>query len=131
MSNSLRWVILDNWVISLGTSGQIPNDLWQGFMSALKSPAINYYLAMTVGSNEPTSLQRKEAFEFTKSKGIRVAVITDEKLVRGVVTAASWFGVDVKGFSWVQLPEAIRHFGATPSFEERVLKAVSKLKNSI
>jgi hypothetical protein len=130
MNDSLKWVIVDSWIISLGVAGHIPNDRWQSFMDAIKSVPITHYLAMAIGSVEPNSLQRKEVFEFTKIKGIRVAVITDEKMVRGVVTAASWFGVDVKSFSWGQLPEAMRHFGATKSFEERALKAVTKLKSS-
>lgn len=129
---SHKWMFLDNILISVSTSGLIPDDVWGAFIDAVKkSKSTTRYLATTIGSIETTSLQRREVFDLAKSKGFRVAVVTDEKMVRGIVTAASWVGVDAKAFTWESLREAIRSLDAPPDLEERTAAAVTKLKNSV
>lgn len=129
---SHKWMFVDNVLISVSTSGLIPPDVWDSFIGSVrKSKSTTGYLATTTGSIETTSLQRKEVFDLVKQQGIRVAVVTDEKMVRGIVTAASWVGVDVNAFSWEALHDAIRSLDAPPNLVERVAVAVAKLKSSV
>lgn len=127
-----KWVFVDNLLISVSTSGLIPSDVWSAFIDSIKrSKATTRYLATTIGSIDTTSLQRKEVFDLVKSKGIRVAVVTDEKVTRGIVTAASWVGVDAKAFAWSNLREALQALDVAPDLEEQAVAAVTKLKNAM
>jgi hypothetical protein len=69
-------------------------------------------------------------FETLKRKGVQIAIVTDEKVVRGIVTAASWVGVDAKAYSWTELRDAIKHLGIPPESTERVVAAVNHLRIS-
>lgn len=126
-----NWMFLDSLLISVSTSGLIPSDAWTAFIDSVgKSEATTGYVATTTGSIETTSLQRKEVFELVKVKKIRVAVVTDDRMVRGIVTAASWVGVDVNAYAWGDLRDAIRSLGARPDLVERAVLGVMKLKMS-
>lgn len=122
------WTQLGDLLISLGTNGQIHDDDWSRFIADLKVMPVKRFLSMAVGLVEINSVQRKQASELLKSKGITVAVVTDERLVRGIVTAASWLGVNVKSFGWVEIRKAIGHIGIQQFREEQVLTAIEKLK---
>jgi len=126
-----QWAFLDDMMISLSTTGQFSTDVWNAFVNDIKTKPITRYLATTVGPVETTSLQRKLAFDATRSKGLRVAVVTDEKMVRGIVTAASWVGVNAKAFPWDELRDAVRHLGETSDDKiDRVTNVVMKLRSS-
>jgi hypothetical protein len=42
---------------------------------------------------------------------VQVVIITDDVLVRGVVTAVSWLGANVKSFAWKDIDRAFARLG--------------------
>jgi hypothetical protein len=126
-----RWVVIDNdLMISLTTPGLGPDQLWADFSKELSTKPITRYLAASLGSLEVTSIQRKMVSEITARHGIPVAVLTDEQMVRGLVTAVSWLGVKIKSFSWDDTKEALDHLDVVEPQRGRATEALSKLKLS-
>lgn len=125
-----KWTAVDDLMISLGTNeGQIPDNVWEQFVTDLRTKHINKYIATNVGYVEVTSTQRKKIVEVLKEKSIPVVVVTDDRLVRGMVTAVSWLGVKIKSFSWEEINGAMEHLSILHSQKQRALEAITRLLN--
>jgi hypothetical protein len=126
-----RWVMVDDLMISLTTPGQGPDQLWADFAKDLAIMPITRYLATSIGSLDVNSVQRKLVSEACVRRKLPVAVLTDEKLVIGLVTAVSWLGVNIKPFPWAQMSDALTHLKVAPPLLDRAIDATRKLKMSI
>jgi hypothetical protein len=122
-----QWTVVDDVFITF-TMGTFDASLWDPFVEDLKRKQFSKMLCTSLGKVEVTSLQRKAAAEAVKVKGTELAVVTDEAIVRGLVTAASWVGVKVKAFSWADLDKALRHLQVPDSSAGRVIRAVESFK---
>src|SRR6185503_12133140 len=83
-----------------------------------------------IGAGELTSVQRTTATEILKKRGIIMAVVRDEQLVRGMVTAASWMGAKIKAFSWTGLDDALDYLKVSPEMADRVKGIVNSLRRA-
>lgn len=125
-----KWAIVSDVIIGYCGSGVLADVPWKQFVGDLNSKAIRYYLSTIGGTIDSTSLQRKMAVEVLNRRKIRVAVVVDDKVVKGVVTAASWLGADIKAFSWDDLRDAIAHLNSAGPFEDRIVETVEQLRLS-
>jgi hypothetical protein len=126
-----KWTLVGNVMVSLSTgNGVIEQEIWDDYIRSLKSMSFDKYLTALIGQPENSSIRRQQAVEIMKKKKVSVAMVTDDKIVRGLATAASWLGADVKAFSWVQMREATRHLSLSASIEERVIETVMNFKAS-
>lgn len=123
-----RWVILDDLMISLTTPGLGADSLWAEFADELSTKPVTRYLATAMGSLDVNSIQRKMVSEVCVKRKLPVTVLTDEAIVRGLVTAVSWLGVDIKAYSWLQIKEALQHLKVTQPLLDRAIEATVRLK---
>jgi hypothetical protein len=67
-------------------------------------------IVFTAGG-KPDATQRARAFErgWSQSRRSPVAVISDDRLVRGVITVFAWFGLDIRAVRPSRLDEAFLH----------------------
>ncbi len=126
-----KWTFISEVMVCFTTEGQIPDEVWVTYIKDLSSKPVKKYLGAVIGALEATSVQRKEASEIILAKNIPVTIITDERVVRGIATAISWLGVEVKAFSWAEKQEAIRHLGVQGFLEERISLQIEKFKREI
>ncbi len=98
------------------------------FLNVLRTAPIKKYLAGFHGSINSSSIQRKEGAELVKSRNIQTAVITDDRLVRGFVTALSWLGAKVNAFSWADVGAALKHLEVQGPLADEALGAISKFR---
>ena len=59
----------------------------------------------------PGARQRASMQELISKRSLRMAVLTESRLVRGVVTALHWFGLPVECFPDAKLDEALTFVG--------------------
>ncbi|HKU43263.1 MAG TPA: STAS/SEC14 domain-containing protein [Polyangiales bacterium] len=59
----------------------------------------------------PGARQRASMQELLSKRALRMAVLTDSKLVRGAATALRWFGVPVECYPDAKLDEALTFAG--------------------
>jgi hypothetical protein len=67
-------------------------------------------LAFTDGG-APGGAQRKQLNDFLQGQASPAAVVTSSSMVRGVVTALSWFNSQMRAFAPHELDAALRYLG--------------------
>ncbi len=122
--------VLEDLLIGLTTVGPIPDPVWDDFIRHLKKPEITKYIGTVVGATEANSVQRKAAAEVFKARKLPVVVVTESSLVRGLVTAVSWMGANVKAFDWPDVRKGLDHLGVTGSQQEKAVAIIQRLKTT-
>lgn len=74
-------------------------------------PGVKTVLGLDAGPNEITSVQRKRIADIARDRGLFVIIVTNERMTRGIVTALSWLGANVKAFSWDDIQRAVDLIG--------------------
>ena len=114
-------------ICTFTTAGLITDPDWDAFMRDLEKEPVTKYLGVSTGTVEVSSLKRKQGSEILKRRKISSAIVTEDRLVRGMVTAVSWLGVDMKAFSFADLPAAIRYLGGSV-YERRIVQYLDEQK---
>ena len=78
--------------------GRVPDDVMAALLADLERHAEVRQLIVYPNAATPTPTQRADVHRWLERRGARVSVLTSDMLVRGVVTALSWFGLPVKAF---------------------------------
>ena len=104
-----KWVKDGDVMIGVNTPGKISDEVWSAFMDDFGASDYKVYIGCTLGILEVSSTQRKQSANALRDNGVSVVVITNEVLVRGVVTAVSWLGAKVRSFSWDDFDRALEH----------------------
>jgi hypothetical protein len=124
----LIWEIVGQVLIGYGTAGKVSDKSWAEWVEALNTPVVSRVLNVADGTMEVNSVQRAKANEILKARNLSVAVVTDEILIRGLVTAASWFvGSSIKAFSSKQLREAVAFLQASKD-EQLIVDTIEQLR---
>ena len=110
----MKWEIVGDVLIVVTTEGAVPDAIWNQFVRDIQTGPIRKFLGASTGATEVSSTQRKSTSEALSAKKIPTFVVTDDRLVRGVVTAAAWLGVDIKSFSWAELDKCVKQMTADP-----------------
>jgi hypothetical protein len=124
----LTWVMVGDLVVSLATPGNVPQDALDRFLQDINAKQTKKYLAAVVGAAQLNGIQRKQVSEVYRRLGLQVAVLADEMLTRGIVTALGWLGVNIKAFSWRDIRAALQYLGIDEKSEAQILQAVSRLR---
>ena len=102
-----KWVKTGDLMIAVNTAGNISDELWARFMEDFGADGHRAYLGGSLGILEVSSAQRKSAAKAMRERGFAVSILTDDVLVRGIVTAVSWLGANAKSYPWSQLDLAL------------------------
>lgn len=102
---------IDDALVIIFAPGPVSKDEWARLMNELKKKPITRVISGALGAFEANSIQRQEGSAYVKEHHIKMVSITDDRLVRGFVTAASWVGADIRAFAWKDLDAAIKHAG--------------------
>jgi stage II sporulation SpoAA-like protein len=94
----------DDFVLLVRAPGSIPDQAWDGFLSACSSAMERNegsvrVLVISEGGG-PNAAQRMRAFDrgWRQNRSL-VAVVTDDAMTRGISTVFAWFGMNIKAFS--------------------------------
>lgn len=115
------WTVIGDVLVSLTTAGPVIDSQWNGWVKDMETRGVKKCLGATLGATELTSLQRKRASDVARAHKIRVCAITDDALVRGIVTAVSWLGVNIKAFSWSNMPAALQFLEVPPPVDQHII----------
>ncbi|MFO7567233.1 MAG: STAS/SEC14 domain-containing protein [Enhygromyxa sp.] len=128
-----NWTVQGNLLVSFFPPGPIDADLWQDYCDTIASEQVLRVMATSIGAVEVDSRQRKLVNEALKTAPqVSVAVVTDEAIVRGLMTATAWLGrVDVKAFPWHKVAEAYRHLSPTGIDEKEALDLVDAIRRRV
>ncbi|KIG13876.1 hypothetical protein DB30_07479 [Enhygromyxa salina] len=106
-----KWFKDGDLMVAVNTAGNISDEVWDGFIAELSAEDFSHYIGCSLGILEVSAAQRKQAALALRSNKVSVAIVTDDVLVRGVVTAVSWLGANVKSFAWKDFDRALERHG--------------------
>jgi hypothetical protein len=129
-TSTMKWVVVDDLLVVCASAGEAPKEVWDNYVEALKDKRVTCHIAASVGALEVSSLQRKAANEVLKVRGIPMTVLTDSGLVRGLVTAASWLGLNISAFEWGDMRSALRQLKVNKVTEDRAVIALAQLRDA-
>lgn len=110
---AMVWAFVENMLLVVSGSND-PSDLefanYQKFCLE-KWPQTSGYCMVVTAEGSLNAKQRDWVNKFLKSRTIlpKVAIITDSTMVRGIVTALSWFNAGTKAFSPAKINDALSY----------------------
>lgn len=128
-----NWTVQGNLFVSFFLPGPITDGVWRDYCDTIASEQVLKVMATSIGAVEVDSRQRKAINEALKVEPqVSVAVVTDEAIVRGLMTATAWLGrVDVKAFPWHKVAEAYRHLAPVGIDEKTSLDLVDIVRRRV
>lgn len=82
-------------------------------------------------NNGPNAAQRKAITDAMRNVDVRVAVMTDSGVVRGIVTALAWLGVQQRAFPLHAERQAAIYLGLTSEELEQSLVQLPRLRREV
>lgn len=111
-------------------AGQVPSpEEWSEVMRRVEErlEQLRSVLVFTTGGGLKPS-QREHVERVSRAAGLRVAVMTDSSFSRGVVTALSWFRVQIKAFGPADWDGACDHLRLVLPDRPHLRDALDKLR---
>jgi hypothetical protein len=119
-------------VLVLVHSERPPSDAeWQPCMDEtkkrVKSGTLAGILVVTAGGG-PTSVQRMMIGDIDGFQKLPTAIVADSTIARGIVTAISWFGKDIRSFQPAALDGAFQYLRVEARTRQWLLREVASLR---
>jgi hypothetical protein len=128
-----NWTVVGDLMVSFYLPGPIPTDVWDDYCDTIASPEVLKVLSASIGAVEVDSSQRKQiSLALRTAPRAAAAIVTDEAIVRGLMTATAWLGrVDLKAFAWHKVADAYRHLAPTGLDEKQALDLVDEVRRRV
>ena len=111
-----------------GAKSAAPGD-WNAFIRALEAQLTEVRGLLIFSAGASIDIREREQLERLLTLGrLRVAVLTDSKLLRGAVTALSWFKIPIKSFAANDVELALDHIRVEKAERRRVYTVLAQLK---
>lgn len=109
-----RWRYMHGVVAAYSSEGVMRDVDWNAMVHDLRTaePFLGY-LGASVGAVQVSSVQRKSGVDAMRERDRPTAIVSESRLVVGLVTAASWLGANIKAFAWRDLESAVRFLGVS------------------
>lgn len=102
------WHQYGDVIMTFTRGGEVSDALWDEFVAYIEQAQARVLLAVTsIDMATMSATQRKKGAEALKNKNLTAIVITDSRIARGILTAVSWLGADVKPIPWSSLDTAL------------------------
>jgi hypothetical protein len=79
----------------------------------------------------PKAGHRKKLEEMYRGQAVPTAVVSDVRLVRGIVTAMAWFNPSVRAYAPSEVNEALRFLGVPENQWGYIQREAEKLKDEL
>lgn len=131
MKNMQFKVVGQTFIVVYGTRNP-SNEEWEGYLAVVERQGFEstVQLIVTEGGG-PDSPQRKLLNDKLKGRSVPVAVISKNPIIRGVVTALSWFNTKIRAFVPSNFAEALRHLGLPASEGKTLEREVNELRTGL
>lgn len=124
--------LVGNLLISVYTENAPANEDADAAAAAFKDMTFDRLRALTfTKGGTHTAAQRKTLHDILGGRELRTAVVTDVPMVRGVVTAVSWFNKSVKAFTPTGWKDAFLYLDIPSSQFERTWEHIHALEREI
>lgn len=123
-----KWTVEDEVMVVVSGEGVMPADKWAEHMRDLANDPITKVLGLNLGTVQLTSVQRKQASDIAKERGLSSIIVSDSAMTRGIITAVSWLGANIRAFPWADFDGAIKALRLSSDGERRVAARATELR---
>lgn len=116
----VSWETVDSCLVTMSIPGPVDKATWQAYIDDLRQPQLESVFSLVSGAATIDAVQRKQAANTVSERGLRVIVVTDNRLTRGVLTAISWLGASIRSYSWMEIERAFEGLAMDPEAERRI-----------
>ncbi|NUP09677.1 MAG: hypothetical protein HOW73_26835 [Polyangiaceae bacterium] len=127
---TMRYELFGDTLAILHMANAPSDDEWEGMLVYLRANWPARVVVFTDGGG-PTTLQRGRLNDALSGKPLKTAVVTSSAVVRGIVTALSWFNAGIKTFTPDRAPAALRYLGVAVDAHEHLMQQVLKLSKQL
>lgn len=131
MKNMQFKVVGQTFIVVYGSHNPT-NEEWERYLAAVERHGFEstVQLIVTEGGG-PDSPQRKLLNDKLKGRSVPVAVISRNPIIRGVVTALSWFNTKIRVFVPSHFADALRHLGLPAADGKALEQEVNELRAAL
>lgn len=105
---------------------------WDDYVASIRAhDVVRIRNLVFTDGGAPNSTQRKQVTEALNGRTVPAAVVSPSNLVRGVVTALSWFNPKIKAFSPNELEQAIKYLGISGPDVPVLLAEMKRLRAQV
>jgi hypothetical protein len=123
-----QWQHVGGVVAAFTTEGLMPVEPWEQMIRDLQTLPIRGYLGTSEAAVQVTSTQRKMGVDAMGGRGLPTAIVTESRVVIGLVTTASWLGAKIKAFAWKDFRLATRYLGSSPAEHDEIVAAINQMR---
>ncbi|MCA9681723.1 MAG: hypothetical protein KC457_05975 [Myxococcales bacterium] len=124
----LGWAYLGPVMMTCGEAGDMPVDRFDEWISDLGRHQFDYVLGSTIGPTAISGNQRRRVVEALKGK--KVVVIIDNRVMRGILTALGWLGLQLRSFEWSELESAAKYLDVPGLEPQQLVDALWSLREA-
>lgn len=132
MAKRMAFRVVDRVLVLVHAAEDPGDDEWMEYVQEIKrqGSVLLPQIVLTDGGR-PNSTQRKLLTDVLAGRGMKVAVLSASTLVRGVVTAISWFNRDIRSFEPHALGHALEYLGVPTSQDATIQAALTALRGRV
>jgi hypothetical protein len=133
---TMLWLVQGNLGLLIEGSQEHRDAEWIALLDGLQDAMTAHnrrvrVLVFTEGAG-PNAVQRKLSIEKGwENNQSPIAVVTKSMMVRGILTAFSWFNMNLKAFAWDRAEEAYAFLDLTPSERQWVRIETKRLRTQL
>lgn len=123
-----QWKHVGGVVAAFTSEGVMPDDAWEAMIRDLATLPIRGYIGCSEGAVHVSSMQRKMGVDTMSARDLPTAIVSESRVVIGLVTAASWLGAKIKAFGWKDIQMAAKYLGASPVEQVEIVAAINHMR---
>jgi hypothetical protein len=131
---TMAYSLYQSVLVAVHTKDNPSEEEWNGYVEFGRKHMGAYTSSLIISEGGgPNATQRgamNDLLEANHFKG-KVSVVTLNRLVRGIVTAISWFNPNIKAFTTVQIPAAIEYLEIPKDQHERLMAEIKRLRDKL
>lgn len=126
----MAWSFTKGVLVAVHTKPNPTAEEWEAYAvdveQEMAKDGLRGVLIVTAGGG-PNAAQRSRIAKIRGLGPVPTAVVTEAFAVRGIVTALSWLGKDIRAFGRDDVERAIQHLSIEPADATALLQEVSHL----
>lgn len=129
---SMNFKVLDKVLVLVHTAENPNDEEWMSYVREIQRQGKDLLpqIVLTEGGR-PNTVQRKALTDVLAGRSVKVAVLSEQAMVRGVVTAIGWFNKDIKAFSPSNLSPAMSYLGLSEAHRFVIEGSLSFLRGNL
>jgi len=127
----VRWAVIERVVITCTSSGTLEDKVLEAILDDMRKSNVDRSLGLALGSAHMTGIQRRKVVDFMRDRKLKAVLLTDSAIVRGIMTALSWFNDSISGGGLNDLEQALDTLAIEVQQRAQVRRTALELRSEV